>query len=560
MNELSDQQLLRDYAKCHSDAAFAELVRRHVDLVYSAALRMVCEAHSAKDVTQAVFVALAQNAPQLTNHPVLSGWLHCTARNLAAKAVRGDVRRRAREQEAAAMSELLANESDAPWERIAPHLDAALGELSEADRDALLLRYFERKSAREMAQTLGISDEAAQKRVNRAVERLREFFAQRGVTVGASGLVVVISANAVQAAPVGLTITISTAAALAGTTIATTAIATVTKTIAMTTFQKIIVTAAFISAVGVAFYEARQVASLREENRSLQQQHAPLAAQIEQLQRNRDAATRQIAALTDKLASTNKSPSEILKLRGQVGVLRQEKAEIGSKSALSKITADPETRKAMREQQKMGMSVIYGDFVKRLKLAPEPAGQLKDLLADSVMDNIDVITQALHDKKSRSEIEQLFSAQDSALQAKVATLLGPEGLAEYKDYSKNIVTEITSVQFEKSLTGDTEAKADKKAQISRTMQEEIQSALAAAGLSADFQTLPMLNFRNIASEEFGEQSLKLMDNVFERVSSRAAAFLTPDELKKWQEFGKAAVDNNRTALLMNRKMMAPIAQ
>ena len=557
---MSDQQLLRDYAKCHSDIAFAELVRRHVDLVYSAAFRMVCEAHSAKDVTQAVFVALAQNAPQLTNHPVLFGWLHCTARNLAAKAVRGDARRRAREQEAAAMSELLANESDAPWERIAPHLDAALGELSEADRDALLLRYFERKSAREMAQTLGISDEAAQKRVSRAVERLRECFAQRGVTVSASGLVVVISANAVQAAPVGLAITISTAAALAGTSIPTTAIATATKAITMTTLQKTIVTAAFISAVGVAFYEARQVARLREENRSLQQQHAPLASQIEQLQRNHDAATRQIAALTDKLASTNKSPSEVLKLRGQVGVLRQEKAEIGSKSALSKITADPETRKAMREQQKMGMSFIYGDLVKRLKLAPEPAGQLNDLLADSVMDNIDTITQALHDKKSSSEIEQLFSAQDLAMQAKVATLLGPDGLAEYKDYSKNIVTDITAMQFEKSLAGDTEAKAQKKAQISRTMQEEIQSALAAAGLAADFQTLPMLNFRNIASEEFGEQSLKLMDNVFERVAARAAAFLTPDELKKWQEFGKAAVDNNRTALLMNRKMMAPIAQ
>ena len=207
-------------------------------------------------------------------------------------------------------------------------------------------------------------------------------------------------------------------------------------------------------------------------------------------------------------------------------MLRQEKAEIGSKSALSKITADPETRKAMREQQKLGMSFIYGGLVKRLKLASEPAGQLQDLLADSVMDNIDAITQALHDKKSSSEIEQLFSAQDLALQAKVATLLGPDGLAEYKDYSKNIATDITAMQFEKSLTGDTEAKADKKAQISRTMQEEIQSALVAAGLSADFQTLPMLNFRNIASEEFGEQSLKLMDNVFERVSARAAAFLT----------------------------------
>src|SRR5207245_2059312 len=118
------------------------------------------------------------------------------------------------------MNQLLSAEPDALWEHIAPHLDDALDELSEPDRDALLLRYFERKSARDMAQTLGISDAAAQKRVSRTVERLREFFAKRGITVGASGLVVVISGNAVQAAPVGLAVTISTAAALVGTTIA----------------------------------------------------------------------------------------------------------------------------------------------------------------------------------------------------------------------------------------------------------------------------------------------------------------------------------------------------
>src|SRR2546427_3984716 len=122
MNSLTDQQLLRDYVGCRSEAAFAELVRRHVDFVYSAALRMVRDAHLAEDVTQGVFVALARNARQLADRPVLSGWLHRTTQNLAANAVRSDVRRRAREQEAAAMNELFATEPEAVWERIAPQV------------------------------------------------------------------------------------------------------------------------------------------------------------------------------------------------------------------------------------------------------------------------------------------------------------------------------------------------------------------------------------------------------------------------------------------------------
>jgi len=256
VDSLTDQQLLREYAERRSEAAFAELVRRHVDFVYSAALRMVRDTHLAEDVAQSAFVALAQNARQLTDRPVLSGWLHRTAQNLAANTVRSDVRRRAREQEATAMNELLATEPDPVWEHIAPHLDAALGELSEPDRDALLLRYFERKSARAMAQTLGTSEDAAQKRVSRAVERLREFFIKRGVTVGASGLVVVISANAIQAAPAGLAGAIATTGTtLAGTTLsATTAI----KTIVMTTLQKSIIAAIIAAAVGTGLYQARQ--------------------------------------------------------------------------------------------------------------------------------------------------------------------------------------------------------------------------------------------------------------------------------------------------------------
>src|SRR6185436_15926412 len=145
------------------------LARRHVNLVYSAALRMVRDPHLAEDVTQGAFVALARSAHQLTGRPILSGWLHRTTQNIAAQTVRTEVRRRAREQEAVAMNELLDAGPHETWKHVSPHLDAALGELSEGDRDVLMLRYFERKSAQEMAHLLGVSEEAAQKRVSRAV-------------------------------------------------------------------------------------------------------------------------------------------------------------------------------------------------------------------------------------------------------------------------------------------------------------------------------------------------------------------------------------------------------
>src|SRR4051812_2939614 len=188
MNSRTDQELLLEYAGCGTEAAFSEVVRRHVDFVYSSTLRVIGNAQLAEEVSQKVFLALAQNARRLADRTVLSSWLFCTAHNLSVNAVRGEVRRREREEKAAAMNELLAADDEAVWDLIAPHLDDALSQLSEPDRDALLLRYFQRKTAGEMAQALGISGEGAQKRVNRAIERLRALFAKRGIAVGANGL------------------------------------------------------------------------------------------------------------------------------------------------------------------------------------------------------------------------------------------------------------------------------------------------------------------------------------------------------------------------------------
>ena len=159
------------------------------------------------------------------------------------------------------------NATSADWTQIEPLLDEAMAALDETDRSAVLLRYFENKNLREVGEALGASEDAAQKRVSRAVERLREFFSKRNVTIGASGLAVLISANAVQAAPVGLAATISAAAVLAGTAVSTSTVIAATKTIAMTTLQKTLIGATLAAAAGTGIFEAHQASQLRNETK-----------------------------------------------------------------------------------------------------------------------------------------------------------------------------------------------------------------------------------------------------------------------------------------------------
>ena len=296
MQPTDDSVLLRQYAENHSDEAFATLVARHVNLVNSVAVRCVGDPHQAEEVAQAVFITLAKKAAQLRHDKALSSWLFQTTRLTASNFVRGETRRHRREQEAHLQSVLNESGSDL-GPRIAPLLDDAVAGLNEKDRQAIVLRFYEDWNLREVGAALGASEDAAEKRVNRAVEKLRAFFAKRGVAVNASGLAVVLSANAVQVAPVGLAVTIATAAALGGTTLITTATATTTKAIAMTMLQKALITAAIVASVGTGIYEARQASILRAQVRSFRQQRALLTGQIQPMAGDSLAASMPLARL-----------------------------------------------------------------------------------------------------------------------------------------------------------------------------------------------------------------------------------------------------------------------
>jgi RNA polymerase sigma factor (sigma-70 family) len=208
MTEMDNNDLLAEYARTGSESAFATLVSRHVNLVYSGALRFTNNPHHAEEITQAVFIILARKASSLGRNVVLSGWLYQTVRLTSANLMRGEIRRQRREQEVYMQSTLTETES-AAWEQIAPMLDEAMGQLGEKDRNAVVLRFFEKKTAQEVAQTLKMSEAAAHKRIHRAVEKLRKFFIKRSVVSTTAVIAGVVSANSVQAAPAALATSIS---------------------------------------------------------------------------------------------------------------------------------------------------------------------------------------------------------------------------------------------------------------------------------------------------------------------------------------------------------------
>jgi RNA polymerase sigma factor (sigma-70 family) len=314
MPDANDMDLVREFARHNSEAAFTELVRRHLNLVYSVARRCTGNDGDAHDVTQAVFIILARKAAGLREKTLLTGWLYETTRFAAARLLRTNARRHAREQEAYMQSTLNEADNSAVWEKLAPHLETAMGKLNAADRALLVLRFYENKSGPETAALLGIREDAAHKRVTRALEKLRKVFAQRGVTLSGAAIAGAVSANSVQAAPAGLAAIISTTA-FSGTTITTAAVLAITKAITMTTLQKTLVTVALVATVGAGAFEAHQNSQLREQNQTLQQQQAPLAEQLAQLQRERNDATNQLADLRGELASANKNNLELMKLR-----------------------------------------------------------------------------------------------------------------------------------------------------------------------------------------------------------------------------------------------------
>lgn len=297
---------LKEYVESGSQEAFKQIVQTHLPLVWSAARRQVQDSHLAEDVAQQVFALLAQKARTLSGDVILSGWLYRATVHTASKVQRQEHRRIAREQQAANLM------SDSPqesaWSQIEPLLDSAMSELEDRDRDAIVLRYFEKKSLKDVGAALGINDDAAQKRLSRAVEKLRHYFAQHGQAVSATTLIAGLGAGAIQPAPAALL------ASITATAVSSLPAATTFTLIPWTMIKPVAATIALAGLVATAVVQRNTNQSLREE---LHEARAELTA-----------LSQRPPANSPPPSSKPIDDTELLRLRGEVARLRSVTTEL----------------------------------------------------------------------------------------------------------------------------------------------------------------------------------------------------------------------------------------
>lgn len=331
--QLSDSELLERYARHKSETAFAELVERHIDLVYGTASRVTGgDRPLSQEVVQDVFTDLARKASSLARYETLAGWLHTSTRFAAAKAVRSRQRRQLREQQAAPMPDL--NPAIEPdWSRIQPLLDEAIGTLNEKDRTAILLRFLERRSFAEVGRALGLSDNAARMRIERTLEKLRLALNRQGLTTTTVGLAAVLSGPAILTAPAGL------AAAATGAAVAAGAPASISGIFGFMTSTSLKYGAAALLALAGG---SVPVWKLSQHNHQLSAELQQQAAQLNQL----EAERQRLAQLLDEAAKNKAKQAndfkELLRLRSEVSSLREQISSKGNTNTPSSFSADQE--------------------------------------------------------------------------------------------------------------------------------------------------------------------------------------------------------------------------
>lgn len=427
---LDDSTLLRRYCAEREEEAFADFVARHLPLVYSAALRRLGgDTHRAQDVAQVVFCHVARDARRLSRHPELTGWLYTATRNAAVDIVRSEQRRRGREQEAHNM-EITAPETDVPadWSRLKPVLDAAMDELPDSDREAVLLRFFQSRPFADIGARLGLSEDAARKRVDRALDKLRTLLQQRRIASTSAALAALLSAETVSAAPAQLTSSVTgTALAVGRTSVGTVSALSLSK-------LQITVAALVVAGGAVGFAIQRStIAALRTETNALAKRLAEEreTASPSHPRSGSAAAGATLGALEGNAIDASGSPSNtVASLLGlDTGAGTGSRGSDPANKYLKTSSKSP----AALAQERARMHQRYDRFFQRHGLSPEKAERFIDLKL-AIFEAQDDLQKAMRQAGAQggtSESESIRNQLVGPLWAEIRELLGPEANKAY---------------------------------------------------------------------------------------------------------------------------------
>jgi RNA polymerase sigma factor (sigma-70 family) len=437
-------ELLRRYVKEGCEGAFAELVREHINLVYSAALRETNGDEAlAKDVSQAVFMELVRKSRRLLEHRSLAGWLYTTVRYVAANFRRAEQRRRCREEEAQSMREVLSEDSpEQEWQQIRPVLDDALHELNEADRTALVLRYLEDRSLREVGAVLGLQENSARMRVDRALEKLRGLLGRRGITSTTSSLAAALAVGVITPAPEALAAAIASTTLASGATVGTTSLIVMKL---MSTTKLAVISALVVAGIAVPAWQQARLQKARTENLQLRarevdqgDQETKLASMRTELER-----LRKVEADQAELERLRQTQPELLRLRAMAGVARRANADAqalrdklarqqneGATNPVSGAMADA-MNLAMTQQAEGRLSRMTTS----LNLTPEQAQAARDILMRQARAMSAGMQQTFSGKFDKEELSRLGKEAGNPDEA-IKALLTPEQQNAYQGYQQ----------------------------------------------------------------------------------------------------------------------------
>jgi RNA polymerase sigma factor (sigma-70 family) len=522
MAELDDIELLREYALRNSEAAFATLVSRYINLVYSAALRQVDNHHQAEEITQAVFVILGRKARSIGSGTILAGWLFRTARLTAANYLRTEIRRAHREQEAYMRS--ISNENaDDIWQQIAPALDDAIAGLGEKDRNAIVLKFLDGKGYKEVAAALGGTEEAAQMRVSRTLEKLRKRFAKRGVVLSASVLDGVMTTQGIQAAPSGL-VASSTSAAVHGGAMSVSTLTLVKGTLKVMTWTKM----KFAVGAGVVALLAFQY-----------HQNSVQALQLAEANENLNHHSQTFAAQQSRIAELEKDTTAMLEVRhsqeqdlARLRARRTATAKAGSRDSanvpttvLAATMQDPDASEALRDGMVSTFRKRWEPLISTLHLSPEEAEKLFQTGGNWGMNNMATLV-AFTEGKMTAEAAVAAEIENKRNRTnEIRLLLGEDGFAEYQKCNESFPARELVERFDRQLVAFP-ITADQRVQFAGLIQAE--PFETAKRLAGDF-TVEALVYPDKFKERFEQ-----LEEANRRISERASAFLTSDQLQEWE--------------------------